>query len=322
MAGQSLAQLDRRKNTKGMASCRRAEVERNEPPPSSPDARAETPPAPVKDLVQTDVAEKEPVVDQQKGQVTEHMEEKRPAEHEADYSQGPVDKRPCMEESDLVVPFIIQPRIKNMPVASYESAIRDPAVALSLASSISLPIHRATFRTEADLLAITLAAESAILAAERIAEIGRRQHDAIKQIGFLTAEVKNEKGKVAKASLRAESKAMKTTAERAKTDAEADKAKTTDELRLATMERANANEEALKLANATIAKLEADLEESKRAMKNAESEISKSFQAGKNAALENYVEEVPKFENKGFKHGWLKALAAANVVSEQLIPYE
>ena len=87
-------------------------------------------------------------------------------------------------------------------------------------------------------------------------------------------------------------------------------------------ERANANEEALKLANETIAKLEADLGELKRAVANAESEISMSFQVGKDAALENYVEKVPKFKNRRFKHGWLKALATANVVSEQPIPYE
>ena len=38
--------------------------------------------------------------------------------------------------------------------------------------------------------------------------------------------------------------------------------------------------------------------------------------------MEKYVEEVPKFENRGFKHSWLKFLAAANVTLEQPIPYE
>ena len=128
--------------------------------------------------------------------------------------------------------------------------------------------------------------------------------------------MENEKGKATEASFRAESEALKVAAEGARADAEADKAKTADQLRLATEERANASEEALKLANETIAKLEADLDESKRAMANGESKISKSFQVGKNVALENYIKEGPKFENKGFKHGWLKALVAANVVSE------
>mgnify|MGYP003703433559 CR=1 FL=1 len=32
--------------------------------------------------------------------------------------------------------------------------------------------------------------------------------------------------------------------------------------------------------------------------------------------------EVPKFENRGFKHGWLKAFATANVTLAMPIPYE
>ncbi|GMP71664.1 hypothetical protein CsSME_00029985 [Camellia sinensis var. sinensis] len=303
-ASESLTQIARQKNTERMAARRRAEAERTESPPHLPDARAESPPpALVEATIQTDVVETEPVVDQLEGKVTEHREEKRPAEHEADYSENLVDKRPRMEESDLVVPFIIQPRIKNVPVASDASTVKDVAMALSLASSISLPVDRATFRAEPDLLSIAMALNRRywymILAVGRIAEIGRHQNDGIEQIGFLTTKVENEKGKAAEASLRAESEATKVAEERARAD-----------------ERANASEEALKLANETIAKLEANLEESKRAMANPESEISKSFQAGKDMALENYVEEVPKFENRGFKHGWLKALAAANMVSE------
>ena len=71
-----------------------------------------------------------------------------------------------------------------------------------------------------------------------------------------------------------------------------------------------------------FAKLEANSEASKKAKEIADSEISKAFQAGKDTALENYVEEVPKFENQGFKHGWLKALTAANVTLAQPIPYK
>ncbi|XP_028067320.1 uncharacterized protein LOC114270121 [Camellia sinensis] len=260
----------------------------------------------------------EPVVDQQDSQATEQRRKKRPTEHEADYSEELIDKRPRMDESDLVVPFTIQPRIRNMSVLFDASAIRDLAVALSLASSISLPVDRAAFKAEADLLAITLAAQSAILAVGRIAEIGRRQYDAIEQIDFLTAELEIERVKAAEASLRAKSEAMKAAAaEKARANAEENKAKTADELRVATEGRANASEEVLKSADETIAKLEADSEESKTAMANAESEISKAFQKGKDATLADYVEAVPKFENRGFKHGWLKALAATNVVLDQ-----
>ncbi|GMP75932.1 hypothetical protein CsSME_00032840 [Camellia sinensis var. sinensis] len=323
MAGKSLTQMARRKNIERMATRRRTEAERSEPPPPPPDIREESsPPALVEETAQTDMAEIEPVVNQEEGQVTEHRAEKHPAESEADYLENQVDKWSRMEESDLVVLFIIQPRIKNVPISFDASAVKDAAVALNLASSISLPVDRATFRAEPDLLSIALAAQSAILAAGRIAEIGHHQHNAIEQIGFLTAEVENEKGKAAEASLRVESEAIKAAEERARADAEANKAKSSDQLRLAAEERENAREEVLKLANETIAKLEVDLEDPKRAMANAESEISKSFQAGKDAALENYVEEVPKFENRGFKHSWLKALAATNVVSGQPIPYK
>lgn len=111
-------------------------------------------------------------------------------------------------------------------------------------------------------------------------------------------------------------------ADRARADAKANKAKTVDELKVAAEERAKTNEEAFRLANEMIAKLEADLEESKLAKANVESALSESFKAGKDAALADYVEEVSKFENRRFKHGWLKALAAANMVSKQPIPYE
>ena len=59
----------------------------------------------------------------------------------------------------------------------------------------------------------------------------------------------------------------------------------------------------LKLAQEVIAKLEFDLEESKKAKEVADSEISKAFQVGKVAAVEDYAEEVPMFDNRGFKHG-------------------
>ncbi|XP_028086003.1 uncharacterized protein LOC114286980 [Camellia sinensis] len=219
------------RNAERMVARRRAEVERNQPPPLPPNAREETPPVPVEEVAQNEMAEAETVVDQQKGQVTE-------------------------------------------------------------------------FR------------------AGRIVEIGRRQHDAIKQIDFLTTKLEKKKGRAAEASFRAESEAAKVAEERARADAGANEARIAVTLKMATEEKTKANEETLRLANEMIAKLEADLEESRRAKANAESWLSESFQASKNVALVDYVEEVLKFENRGFKHGWLKALAAANVTSEQSIPYE
>ncbi|GMP65759.1 hypothetical protein CsSME_00026425 [Camellia sinensis var. sinensis] len=209
-----------------------------------------------------------------------------------------------------------------MPIASDASALKDPVVALSMASSISLPVDRAIFWAKPDLMLIALAAQSALLTVGRIAEIGRCQHDAIEQIGFLKVEIENEKSKGVVASQRADSEASQVVEERARTDSEVEKTRNSDQLRLATEEREKVSEDALRLAKEVIAKLEANLEESRNEKEIANSEISKAFQAGKDAALENYVEEVPEFENRGFKHGWLKALTAANVTLAQPIPYE
>lgn len=91
------------------------------------------------------------------------MGEKCPAEQEAVHDEDQSDKRPRIEESNLVVPFTFQPRIRNMSIASDASSLKDPTVALSMASSISLPVDRAAFRAEPDLMLITLVAQSVLL---------------------------------------------------------------------------------------------------------------------------------------------------------------
>ncbi|XP_028071511.1 uncharacterized protein LOC114273894 [Camellia sinensis] len=109
--------------------------------------------------------------------------------------------------------------------------------------------------------------------------------------GKLEANDKN-KSKVVEASQRAEPEAEKIANERARANVEAEKAKSSDRLRSAAKERSNASEVALKLAKEAIANLETDLEESKKEKEIADIEISKAFQAGKDDALENYVEEI------------------------------
>ncbi|GMQ09411.1 hypothetical protein CsSME_00052800 [Camellia sinensis var. sinensis] len=256
--------------------------------------------------------------------------EKPSAEFGADLFEELVDKRPRMEKlQDIKVPFIIQPKIKNTPISVDASALKNPVVVLSVASSISLPVDRAVFRAEPDVVLIALAAQSAVLAAGRIVEISRQHYDVVEQIGSLKVEIETEKNKakealaeLAVASLRADFEAKKAEEEQAKADAEEEKAKCSDLLRVAAKERASVSEEALKLAKKAIAKLEADLEESRKAKEIVDFEVSKAFNAGEVAALEKYVEKVPKFENRGCKQGWLKALAVANVVLEQPISYK
>ena len=87
-----------------------------------------------------------------------------------------VGKRPHLEESDVVY-LVIQPKINNMPISNDASVIKDPAVALSLATSISLPADKATFQGEPDLELIAFAAQSALL-------VGRRDF-LVYSVGFV-----------------------------------------------------------------------------------------------------------------------------------------
>ncbi|CAL5359294.1 unnamed protein product [Camellia sinensis] len=291
MARELLAQMARRKNAKKMAARRRAEAARSEPPPPTPIEAESSPPALVEETKQIVMAEMEQIVIEQSNDlVAKQRGEKRPAEHEVDFSENLIHKQPSIKESQDL----------------------NAAVALSVSSSI---FDRATFRAELDVVSIALAAQSAILAASKIADIGPRHYDVIEQIGLLKAEVKSEKGKAKKAL-------AELAKERARASVEEEKAKCFDQLRLAAEERVNASDDALKLAKEVIAKLEADLEELNKAKEIADSKISKAFKAGENTALEKHMDGIPKFKNQGFKHGCLKALVAANVILEQPIPYE
>ncbi|XP_028091552.1 chromatin-remodeling ATPase INO80-like [Camellia sinensis] len=118
----------------------------------------------------------------------------------------------------------------------------------------------------------------------RIAKLGRRQHDAVERIGRLQSEVKGQRSKV-------EFEATRAAMENARAEAEKEKARTTDRLRANTEKMANASEESLKLANEALAKLEAEFEELKQAKEKADSESLAAFEAWKNSAFQDYVEE-------------------------------
>ncbi|GMP33835.1 hypothetical protein CsSME_00006976 [Camellia sinensis var. sinensis] len=53
-----------------------------------------------------------------------------------------------------------------------------------------------------------------------------------------------------------------------------------------------------------------------------QSTASKAFEKGEKAEIEKYADEAWKFENRGFKHGWLKAIIATQVSLDVLIPFE
>ena len=86
-----------------------------------------------------------------------------------------------------------------------------------------------------------------------------------------------------------------------------ERARAADQLRSDAEDRANASKESLRLAEEALKKMETELAELKAAKEKAESEASAAFESGKSAAFKEYVDEVPKFENRGFKHGWLAA---------------
>lgn len=149
----------------------------------------------------------------------------------------------------------------------------------------------------------------------RLAKLSCRQHDTIDRIGRLKSKEEGEQSK-------AEFEAARATMESARAEAENERARTADRLKSDAVERENASEESLKLAKEALAKVEAELEKLKVAKEKTDSEASAAFEARKSAALEDYVEEVPKFENRSFKHGWLKALVAAGVTLGMPIPYK
>ncbi|CAL5374550.1 unnamed protein product [Camellia sinensis] len=140
-------------------------------------------------------------------------------------------------------------------------------------------------------------------------------HDALGRIDRLQTDTDGQKS-------RAEFEVMRAAMESARAEAEEERARSAEQLRSDAESKANASEESLKLAKEALAEVKVQLEELKAAKEKADSEASTAFEAGKSAAYTEYVDEVPKFENRGFKHGWLKALAAAGVTLALPIPYE
>ncbi|GMP98797.1 hypothetical protein CsSME_00046541 [Camellia sinensis var. sinensis] len=110
-----------------------------------------------------------------------------------------------------------------------------------MATSVSRPADKAALRAEPDLVTIALAAQSALLTVGRIAEMGRHYHDAIEQLGRLQTEVEGQMS-------RAEFKALRAKIEGTRAEAEMERARNTDELRLSAEKRADASKEVLKLA--------------------------------------------------------------------------
>ncbi|CAL5337959.1 unnamed protein product [Camellia sinensis] len=83
----------------------------------------------------------------------------------------------------------------------------------------------------------------------------------------------------------------------------------------------NLSDVALKMTKEEMEKLKADLEVAKKAAVEAQSMASKTFDDEEMSAIEKYVDEALKFENRGFKHCF-KALAAAKLTLEMPILFK
>ncbi|GMP80596.1 hypothetical protein CsSME_00035631 [Camellia sinensis var. sinensis] len=78
--------------------------------------------------------------------------------------------------------------------------MKEPEVALSMATVITLPLDKAMFRAEPDVVLITMVVQLAILAIKRIVEIGHRHHDIVELINQFKVQMEAEQGKAKSAT--------------------------------------------------------------------------------------------------------------------------
>ncbi|GMP55599.1 hypothetical protein CsSME_00020368 [Camellia sinensis var. sinensis] len=194
--------------------------------------------------------------------------EKRLVEFIVESPEELIDKRQRLEvfSLDSAKLFVIQPRMKNASILSSRSAIKD----LSVASVLSLLSDKAAFCAESDVVSITLAVQSAILAVGRIVENRRRHYDAVERLEMIEVQLKDERNKAAAAMAN-----LKTTTDKVKTEArraeeEQAKAFAEEEKARRAEERATSMDGGLKLAKTENVKLMAELEEAKKAQERVE----------------------------------------------------
>ncbi|GMP35256.1 hypothetical protein CsSME_00007774 [Camellia sinensis var. sinensis] len=79
----------------------------------------------------------------------------------------PIEKRPRDSPTlDLATPFSIQPKVKGSFIPIGASAVKEPRVALSMATVFTLPLDKVMFLALPDVVSIAVAAQSTILAVE------------------------------------------------------------------------------------------------------------------------------------------------------------
>ncbi|GMP93774.1 hypothetical protein CsSME_00043478 [Camellia sinensis var. sinensis] len=149
MAGLSLTQLAKKANAERMAARRRVEAIRTGVPPAT-----ETQPS-------LPVSETEGTEENRNAEAELVVQVNREAELRVEKCSAEVGAG--SEDNHVIVPFVIQPKIKNTPIPSDALVIKDPAVTLSMATSVSLPADKVAIRVEPDLVSIALAAQSAFL---------------------------------------------------------------------------------------------------------------------------------------------------------------
>ncbi|THG09097.1 hypothetical protein TEA_020397 [Camellia sinensis var. sinensis] len=93
-----------------------------------------------------------------------------------------------------------EPKIKDSLIPTGASAMKEPEVALSMATVITLPLDKAMFRAEPDVVLITMVVQLAILAIKRTVEIGHRHHDIVELINQFKVQMEAEQGKAKSAT--------------------------------------------------------------------------------------------------------------------------
>ncbi|CAL5411460.1 unnamed protein product [Camellia sinensis] len=74
-------------------------------------------------------------------------------------------------------------------------------------------------------------------------------------------------------------------------------------------------EASCKVAEKDLRKVRAQITEVQQAATDA-------FKKGEKLTMNYYTDKVQRFENRGFKHGWTKALAVAKVTLDVPIPFK
>ncbi|CAL5409002.1 unnamed protein product [Camellia sinensis] len=207
-------------------------------------------------------------------------------------------------------PFVIFPMVNDANMLMSTFVFKDTYIALSLANAIMLPEDKKIFRGKHDVVAIAMVTQSMIW---RIANIGRQHCQVVTLISQLNEQVVSKEKKV---HMKVTDLVVATKSAAAKrTRTEAEQTENIEKLHLPAKEKMTTVEALCKVAEKDLRKVRAQITEVQQTTTDA-------FKKGEKLTTNYYVDKVQRFENRGFKHGWTKALAVAKVTLDVPIPFK